>query len=238
MSMLFLTGEPRSGPRPTDVSQQCWAEGKDHPLALLVMLLLMQLRKMLALFADLCLTQTPRFFSAKLLLSWSAPSMYCWLGFFLPRCRSWHFPLLNFIRSLQVHFLSLLTSLWWQHHCQLLLPSSVLHHFVNGDAMWVTVISHVKMVITIHDCLLIHQTPHLIAKSFQVGQAWLPLHKSMLPTPSHILVHTFGNGFQGDFLWTSVCPNFKCSLTSSSSPCPMISYWSQGPGIPGGKTYQ
>lgn len=38
----------------------------------------------------------PKSCSAKLLSSQSATSMYCCIGLFLPGCRTWHFPLLNF----------------------------------------------------------------------------------------------------------------------------------------------
>lgn len=49
----------------------------------------------------------------------------------------------------------------------------------------------------IHCSALIHQAYHLTT---QGGQAWFPLHKSMLTTPNHILVLClFGNSFQ-DYL--------------------------------------
>ena len=50
--------------------------------------------------------------SAKPLCSWAPPSRYwCW-GLFLPRCRTLHLSLLNFVKFLSVHFSSLLRSFW------------------------------------------------------------------------------------------------------------------------------
>jgi len=70
-------------------------------------LCLMQTRIPLASLAAYCCrmfslvsTRTPRLFSAKLLSSWIPPSM-CWcLGSFLTSCRTVHFSLWNFTRSL------------------------------------------------------------------------------------------------------------------------------------------
>ena len=57
-------------------------------------------------------TRTSSSFSAKLLSSWSAPSI-CWcMGLFLARCRTLHFSLLNFMRFLSANFSSLQRSLW------------------------------------------------------------------------------------------------------------------------------
>ena len=87
---------------------------------LLAVLCLMQPRRSLAAFgtrAHCCLvvnlvpTRTPRAFSAKLFRSWSAPSMYWCMDLFLPRCRTLHFPSLNFMRFLSAHSSSLLRSL-------------------------------------------------------------------------------------------------------------------------------
>ena len=51
-------------------------------------------------------------FSDKLRFSWVDSSIYRCLGLFLPRCRTLHFPLLNFMRLLSAHFSSLSRSLW------------------------------------------------------------------------------------------------------------------------------
>ena len=51
-------------------------------------------------------------FSAKLLYSQEAPSMYWCLGLFRPCCRTLHFPFLNFMKFLSAHFSILLRSLW------------------------------------------------------------------------------------------------------------------------------
>ena len=56
-------------------------------------------------------TRTPRSFSAKLLSSWVALSIYWCMGLFFPRCRTLQFSLLNFMRSLSTHFPSLSRSL-------------------------------------------------------------------------------------------------------------------------------
>lgn len=60
----------------------------------------------------------------------------------------------------------------------------------------------------IHYSPLTHQASHLMVESCQVGWAWLlwlPLCKSMLTTPRHLL-RVFGNGFQN-------CWNPSPSLT-------------------------
>lgn len=55
-----------------------------------------------------------RSFSEKLLwcFSWLSPSIYLSREFFLPRCRTWHLPLLNYIKFLFILCSSLLRSLW------------------------------------------------------------------------------------------------------------------------------
>lgn len=51
--------------------------------------------------------------TAELLSSQLAPSLYCWMGSFVPRCRTWRIPLQNFTRFLKIpYFPSLLRSLW------------------------------------------------------------------------------------------------------------------------------
>lgn len=42
---------------------------------------------------------------------------------------------------------------------------------------------------------LIHQADRFIVESYQVGQAWFSLYKSILSIPNHILIlQMFGNG--------------------------------------------
>lgn len=55
-----------------------------------------------------------RSFSQKLLwcISWLFPCIYFSREFFLPRCRTWHLPLLNYIKFLFTLCSSLLRSLW------------------------------------------------------------------------------------------------------------------------------
>lgn len=48
-------------------------------------------------------------FTANLFSRWAVPSMYLCLGWFLPGCRTSHFPLLNYTGSLSAYFSSLLT---------------------------------------------------------------------------------------------------------------------------------
>ena len=55
---------------------------------------------------------TPRSLSTGLLSSRSAPSLYWCMGLFLPRCRTLHLPLLNFIRFLCAQLSSLYRSHW------------------------------------------------------------------------------------------------------------------------------
>ena len=88
---------------------QCQVEERITSVSLLATLFLMQPRMLLALLAarmhywlvfNLVSTRTRRSIFTKLLSSLSSPSMYWCLGLFLPRCRTVHFPLLNFMRFL------------------------------------------------------------------------------------------------------------------------------------------
>ena len=100
MSMSSCTGEPTTGPSAPDVSHQCWAERKDHPLWPAGNALPNAAQD------DVCLchkgtllahthchsilsTKTPRTFSEQLLSSRLAPSMCGCLHLFLPRWRTW-----------------------------------------------------------------------------------------------------------------------------------------------------
>jgi len=95
--------------------------GRITYLDLLAMLFLVQPRIPFAAFAagarcwlmfNLVSTRTPKYFSVKLLFSWAAPSINQCRGLFLPRYRTLHVSLLNFIRLLSAHFSSLSRSLW------------------------------------------------------------------------------------------------------------------------------
>lgn len=55
--------------------------------------------------------RTSRAFSINLYSSWLLISLYQCLVFFLPRCRTLYFPLLNGVRLLLYHFSSLVRSL-------------------------------------------------------------------------------------------------------------------------------
>jgi len=57
-------------------------------------------------------TRTPRSLSTELLSSRSAPSLYWCMGLFLPRCRTLHLPLFNFISFLSAQLSSLSRSRW------------------------------------------------------------------------------------------------------------------------------
>ena len=64
------------------------------------------------LMVNLSSTSTPRSLSTELLSSRSTPSLYWCMGLFLPRCRTLHLPLLNFIRFLSAQLSSLSRSHW------------------------------------------------------------------------------------------------------------------------------
>ena len=104
-----------------DVSQQCWVEVKDHlpqpgdnpsPASQDAAGLLWCRGALVAIGGQFTVHQNPQVLSAQLLWSWSAPSVYWYAGLFFLRCRSSHFPLLNFMRFLPAHFSSLPRSLW------------------------------------------------------------------------------------------------------------------------------
>jgi len=82
------------------------------------------------LMVNLVSTRTSRGFSANLLSSWAAPSIYWCMGLSLPRCRTLHFPLLNCMRFLSAHFSSLLRSLWLA--AKLSGVSATPHSFISG----------------------------------------------------------------------------------------------------------
>lgn len=94
-----------------DVPHQCWTEGKNHLLppagdafpsaALLVAFVT---RSHCWFMFNLESTRTHRSFSAQLLSTLSALACTDGMGLFQPRERAWHFPLLNFMRLLLVHF--------------------------------------------------------------------------------------------------------------------------------------
>ena len=67
-------------------------------------------------------------FSAKLLSIWVGPSMYWWMGLFLPRYRTHNF-LLNLMKFLSAHFSSLLRSLWMTSWCSDMSPHVKSHEF-------------------------------------------------------------------------------------------------------------
>lgn len=104
----------------------CSVEGRGRipPLYLLAMLFLTQLRVPLAAFAtrvncwpavNLLATRTTRSLSAKLISSWSVPSIYWCLGQILLRGRTLGVPLLIFVRFLLARFSNLLNdcTLFW-----------------------------------------------------------------------------------------------------------------------------
>jgi len=95
--------------------------GRSTSLYLLATLLLMHPRIPLAFLAirahcwlmvKLLSTSTPRSLSAELLSNRSTPSLYRCMGLFVPRCRTLHLPLLNFIRFLSAQLSSLSRSRW------------------------------------------------------------------------------------------------------------------------------
>lgn len=112
-------------------------------LGFLAMLLLMQggcllyllwghmtVHSCLTIHQDLVLpfTKTPRSFSAELLSSQLVTSVYWWLGLFLIVELPWHFPLLNSMRFLSVHFSGLSRSLCmeaWTSAASAISPSFV-----------------------------------------------------------------------------------------------------------------
>lgn len=110
-------GSPKLDPALELCLTRAEQRGRITSLSLLAMLFLMQTRRLLGFCAARVhrwLTVGLASFSARLLCGWSAPqppSLYWCMGLFLPRCRTSHFPLLNFMRFLYAHFSSLPRSL-------------------------------------------------------------------------------------------------------------------------------
>ena len=99
--------------------------GRILHLNLLAMLGLMQPRIPLAFFprnAHYSLTfrlvsnRTSTSFSAKLIFSWVASSQFWYLGLLLPRCRTWQFPLLNYLRIFISSFYNTPFRSWGEVH--------------------------------------------------------------------------------------------------------------------------
>jgi len=64
------------------------------------------------IMVNLSSTRTPRSLSTELLSRRSAPILYSYMRLCLPRCRTLHLPLLNFIRLFSTHLSSLSRSCW------------------------------------------------------------------------------------------------------------------------------
>lgn len=97
--------------------------GRVTSLELLAVTFLIQPRRLLAFLATrvhcwltVKFIRTPISFLAELLSSWPVSKLWWCLGLFLTRCKTWHFPLLGFMRFLSVPFSSLSPS-EWQHWC-------------------------------------------------------------------------------------------------------------------------
>ena len=120
MSISLACTEELSGHRTLCVASQLMSTGGRITFLCLLATLLTQPMMLLAfrararcwLMFNLVSTRTPRSYSAKLLSSWMAHSTYCCVGLSLPRCRTWHFCLLHFLRLLSAQFSSLSRSLF------------------------------------------------------------------------------------------------------------------------------
>ena len=126
---LSCTGEPRTGLSTPYVLHLLYSSTPPVPSRRgnitsfdLLTVLFLTLPNMLLVFCatrvhclltfDYMSTRIPRSFSAQLVSSWLASSMYCCLGLFLHRWKIWHFSLMNFMTFLLAHSSSLLRSLW------------------------------------------------------------------------------------------------------------------------------
>lgn len=130
-------------------------------LDLLAMLCPMQPRRLVVFFAKrahcwlmfkLVSTKILRSLFAKWLSSWPAPNICQYLGLFLLCVRKWHFPLLNFMRSLLVHFFILSRSLWMAAQLSDVStspPNFVITHKLAEGAGSCTVIQFIKEGINI-----------------------------------------------------------------------------------------
>lgn len=70
----------------------------------------------------------------------------------------------------------------------------------------------------------VHQSSHIIAEGYQIGQACSSLCKSLLTSPYHLLVcsgfHVLKNAFQKDFLYH--LPETEVRLACSSWICSFL----------------
>lgn len=106
--------------------------------------------------------------------------------------------------SLQLNFILLIPALWNQQLKQFsvylttYLPSLyiiVLSLNMSWDSAESLAI--IVKVNNIHFSSLIHQASHLTVEGYGVQEAWLPFHKFMLTSPSHLpVLNVFWNGFQ------------------------------------------
>ena len=139
---LSCNEEPRTGNSAPGVSQQWWAEGKDHipPPAGDILpnaahnAIVLCCQSILLAHVQLGVKQDPRSISARVLSSWVTLSKKWCLCLFLPRCRPLHFPLLNLMMFLSAYISSLQRSLWMVvHPCGLLTAPS---RFVSPVYLW------------------------------------------------------------------------------------------------------
>lgn len=68
-------------------------------------------------------TRIPKSFSGRTIFLPASPQLYWCLRLFLPRCRTSHFPLINFMRFLFTPFSNLFRSLWMTIHNYLVYQS-------------------------------------------------------------------------------------------------------------------
>lgn len=114
---LSYSGEPRTGPSFPGVFHRCWVERKDNipqpvgdsvPHVAQVALGLLCRKRAVLVNDQLLVCRTPKSFSAKLVPSWLAPSLFWCIWLFLPRYRALPSFLLNSVRFLFTYFSSLL----------------------------------------------------------------------------------------------------------------------------------
>lgn len=117
--LFLLHWRPRSGPSTPVVSHQWWTKRKDHlpvgdvlPNPAQGTVAVFAVRACCWITFNSLSTRVPNSFPAKLLSRQLAPSMQWCMELFFVSGRTWHFILLNFMRLLTNHFLSLPRSFW------------------------------------------------------------------------------------------------------------------------------
>lgn len=139
--------------------------------------------------------------------------------------------------SLQLDFILLIPGLWNQQLKQFsvylttYLPSLYII-VLSLNMSWDSVesLAIIVKVNNIRFSSLIHQASHLTVEGYGVQEAWLPFHKFMLTSPSHLpVLNVFWNGFQDSGNWDEAVPFLLLEDRNDTCFSPVLRNFSWSP---------